>query len=87
MAILQTISPAALKVDLVAGGAAGNHTVTGIATTDELLYVGHWSTAAAIATHADLTAEFSIDSADTIDNTGGTATTSDQLMVVWYDKS
>lgn len=74
-----------LNVTLVNGGAAGNFTVTGIATADEIVFVGHFSTAAAIATLADLTAEFSITAADTINNTSGTDTTSDQLMVMWVD--
>lgn len=80
--------PAAfLKVTLVAGGAAGNHTVTGIATGDEIAFVGHLSTAAAIATLADITSEFTVTAADTINNAAGTDTTSDQLMVIWIDKT
>ena len=74
-----------LKVTLVTGGSAGNHTVTGITTSDEISWVGHLSTAAAIATLADLTSEFSITATNTINNTGGTDTTSDQLMVIWLD--
>ncbi len=69
----------------LAGGAAGAHTVTGIAIGDRLIAVQHWSTAAAIATVADLTSEFSITAANTIDNTAGTATTSDQLIVIYED--
>ena len=34
---------------------------------------------------ADLSSEFSITAADTINNTGGTATTGDLLLVFWYD--
>lgn len=75
------------RVTLVAGGAAGNHTVTGIATTDQIIWVGHFSTAAAIATLADLTSEFSITAADTINNAAGTDTTNDQLMVIWADQT
>jgi predicted RecA/RadA family phage recombinase len=71
----------------LAGGAAGAHTVTGIALGDRLIAVQHWSTAAAIATVADLTSEFSITAADTIDNTAGTATTSDQLIVFYEDRT
>jgi hypothetical protein len=74
-----------MNVTLVAGGAAGNHTVTGIATGDELVFVGHLSTAAAIATLADLTSEFTVSAADTINNAAGTDTTNDQLMVIWLD--
>lgn len=74
-----------MKVTLVTGGAAGNHTVTGIATTDELVFVGEFATAAAIATLTSRTAEFTITTANTINNTGGTDTTNDQLMVIWLD--
>lgn len=73
-----------LNVTLVNGGSAGAHTVTGIAAGDEIVFVGHLSTAAAIATLADLTAEFTA-ATDAIDNTSGTDTTNDQLMVIWID--
>jgi len=76
-----------LQVDLVAGGAAGNLTLTGVAVGDELAFVGRFSTAAAIATLTDLTAEFSVTAANTINNTGGTATTGDTLMVIWTDRT
>jgi hypothetical protein len=76
-----------LKVTLVAGGAAGNLTLTGIAVGDELAFVGVFTTAASIATLADLTAEFSVTATNTINNTGGTATTNNQLMVVWIDRT
>lgn len=84
MNLLET-STSRPKVTLVAGGSAGDHTVTGIATTDTIIWVGHLSTAAAIATLADLTGEFTITAADTINNAAGTDTTSDQLMVIWDD--
>src|SRR5215207_2858626 len=48
------------------GAAAGNVTVTGVATTDSLLFVGVFTTKASIATFADLTAEFTIASANTL---------------------
>lgn len=76
-----------LQTDLVAGGAAGNLTLTGVAVGDELVFVGRFSTAAAIATLTDLTAEFSITATNTINNTGGTATTGDTLMVIWVDRT
>lgn len=76
-----------LKTTLVAGGSAGAHTVTGIAVGDELAFVGHFSTAASIATLADLTSEFSISDTNEIDNTDGTDTSSDQLMVIWVDRT
>ena len=64
---------------LIAGGVAGNHTVTGIATTDTLISVIH-NTAGALV---DLTSEFTIDSANTIDNASGTDTSSDDLLVTY----
>ena len=79
-----------LKFAVVAGGAAGAHTVTGIRLGsqgkqsgnkgDQLIAVLNHTDAAAIV---DLTSEFTITADDTIDNTGGTATTSDQLIVVY----
>jgi hypothetical protein len=71
-----------VKAALVTGGAAGNFTVTGIATADNLVMVLHYTTGAALA---DLTSEFTITAANTINNTGGTATTSDQLVVIYQD--
>jgi hypothetical protein len=81
-----------LKIAFLDGGAAGAHTLTGIATDDNLLYVGHLTTSVdatfgfGIDSFADLTSEFSISAADTIDNTGGTATTNDHLVVLWLDR-
>lgn len=76
-----------LQTDLVAGGAAGNLTLTGVAVGDELVFVGVFTTAAAITSFADLTAEFSITATNTINNTGGTSTASNQLMVIWIDRT
>ncbi len=69
----------------IAGGAAGAHTVTGILTTDTLISVQRLdldATAANIDLD-DLTSEFSITAANTIDNTGGSATTGDKLLVTY----
>lgn len=74
-----------LKVELISGGSAGDHTVSGITASDRLVAVLHASTAASIATVADLTGEFSITAADTINNAGGTDTSSDQLWVFYED--
>jgi hypothetical protein len=60
----------------VAGGAAGDLTATGILTTDRLRYVLN------LTDSVDLTAEFTISAADTINNTGGTATTGDLLLCI-----
>lgn len=73
-----------VKAALIAGGAAGNHTVTGIATADNLVMVLHYTTGAALA---NLTSEFTITGANTINNGGGTDTTSDQLVVIYQDNS
>lgn len=72
-----------VKAALVAGGAAGDITVTGIATADNLVMVLH-NTA---GTLADLTSEFTISAADTINNAGGTDTSSDQLVVFYQDNT
>jgi hypothetical protein len=79
-----TLKAGILKQALIDGGAAGNHTVTGIEENDELVSVLHYTTGAALA---DLTSEFSISAADTINNTGGTDSSGDQLWVTWIDKS
>lgn len=69
----------------VAGGSAGNITVTGIKTTDVLLSVQRVdldATAGNIDLD-DLTSEFTISAANTINNTGGSATTGDKLLVTY----
>lgn len=58
------------------GGAAGALTCTGVQAEDRLVQVYNETD------DADLTSEFSITGDDTIDNTGGTATTGDVLRVV-----
>lgn len=72
---------------LINGGAAGNHTVTGIATADALISVFHLPDAGAIDAMADLTSEFTISAANTINNTGGTATTNGKLLVTYQDRA
>jgi hypothetical protein len=72
------------QVALIAGGAAGAHTVTGIATVDRLVSVLHYTPATDIV---DLTSEFTISAADTIDNTAGTDTTGDKLLVIYGDRA
>jgi hypothetical protein len=69
---------------VVTGGVAGNLTATGIATTSKLLSVVQFLGAGTAVTGlADLTSQFSIASANTINNTGGTNTTGSQLLVTW----
>lgn len=67
---------------VIAGGAAGDHTVTGITVNDELIGVTRYVGAGVAVTDvADLTDEFTISDADEINNTGGTNTTGDKLVV------
>ncbi len=82
-----------LKFAVIVEGAAGDHTVTGIATDDTLVAVvgstvvltdGTPNTIAFTA--ADLTSEFSISAADTINNDAGTALTDGMAIVVYLDK-
>ena len=69
------------------GAAAGNVTATGVALTDKLIAVHtvEFDTDGDISAVADLTAEFSITAANTINNTGGT-TTADKLVLVQVAK-
>lgn len=80
----------AVRTAYVAGGSAGNHTLSGITLKDSLLSVHHISlTEGAPNTFSaveDLTSEFSITAADTINNTGGTDTTGGLLAVSYYDE-
>lgn len=74
----------------ILGGAAGNHTVTGIAVGDLILYVWHHPVLNEAAPNTfsapeDLTSEFSVSAADTINNTGGTDTTGGWLEIDWFD--
>jgi hypothetical protein len=76
---------ASVKQAVIAGGAAGNHTVAGLATTDRLVSVivlDRDGTAANINL-VNLTSEFTITAANTIANADGTATTGDALLVTW----
>jgi hypothetical protein len=77
-----------LRLTPLKGGAAGALTLTGIALDDQILAVmgiGRWSGTYYLNTLYDFTAEFSVSAADTIDNTGGTTTTSWRLLAVWAD--
>ena len=76
-----------LRIDLIDGTTATtNIAVTGIATDDEIIFCGHISTKAAIATLADITSEVSVTSAGNI-QLSSTDTSSDQLMLMWIDTS
>lgn len=73
----------AIRQTIIAGGAAGNHTVTGIKTRDTLVSVLHVDFTDASETGANRTAEFTITADNTINNTGGTATTGGFLVVTY----
>lgn len=76
-----------LVFTVIDGGAAGNHTVTGIAVGDELLGVVHITGDGTQLTGGeDLLSEFTITAANTINNTGGTATTNGILLILYNDK-
>jgi len=72
------------KHALVAGAAAGDVTVTGIKTTDTLNAVLRFIGAGVAVTNlSDLTSEFTITADGKINNTGGTASSGDKLLVLW----
>jgi hypothetical protein len=80
---------------VVAGGSAGNITVSGVKTTDELVAVirfdvavdtGSSATGNKVQGVSDVTAEFSISAADTINNAAGTDTSGDTLLVIYRRK-
>ena len=80
-----TLARDAISQTVVAGGAAGDFTVTGIKPRDTLVSVVALQVGAAVGVDGveDLTGEFSISAADTINNTGGTASTGGRLQVMW----
>ena len=67
-----------LKSRTVAGAVAGNLTVTGINPGDELLLVQPVNVAA-----ANIRSEFTITAANTINNTGGTSSATQVVLVMW----
>lgn len=76
----------AFTQSIVTGGSAGDLTLTGVATGDTLIGVIEIDGAGSDVTDVvDLTSEFSITGADTINNTGGTDTTGSKLLVTWFD--
>ena len=87
MAMTQSKSMFNMQVSVLAGTtAATNIAVTGIVTTDEIIWCGHISTAAAIATLADITSEVSITSDGQV-QLSSTDTSSDALLLFWIDTS
>ena len=65
----------------IAGGIAGDHTVTGIKTTDTLVAVVHIDDTTHVGT--DKTSEYTISAADTINNTAGTSSASTHVAVAY----
>ena len=65
----------------ITGGVAGNHTVAKIKLNDHLVSVIEVTTGTAAL--VDRTAEFSITADGVINNTGGTDTSGDGLLVFW----
>lgn len=74
-------SDLAIHLFSLAGGSAGNHTVTGIKVGDKI------RTVMEVTNHADLTDEFTVTADNTINNTGGTDTTGDDLHVLYISSS
>jgi hypothetical protein len=86
------ISDVNIRTAVIDGGAAGDHTVTGLSIGDSaykadvilsVVYI-----AATLANSADLSSEFgrAPSAANTINNTGGTDTTSGILIVTYIDQ-
>lgn len=75
-----------LRATVVAGGAAGDITVTGIAVGDLLVLVARLNRDGTAATIdlSDITSEFTVAAAK-INNAAGTNTTGDALLVLWWD--
>lgn len=72
---------------VIAGGAAGDHVVTGITTDDTLISVIHLIDDTGITGAEDLTDEFTISDADEINNAAGTDTTGGTLIITYLDAS
>jgi len=66
---------------IINGGAAGLHSVAGILLNDRLVCVWEQNGTSGLLT--DLTSEFTINADGSIDNTGGTSTAGDTLLVEW----
>ena len=76
----------AIRQFVVAGGAAGNFTITGIKTADKLISVHGFilvEGAPNTLTILNLTSEFTITAADTINNAAGTSSAAGMLFVTY----
>ena len=78
-----------IKQTVIDGGAAGDHTLTGISVDDDhLISVVHIEgDGTQLTGGADLTAEFTITDDDTINNAGGTSSANGVLLVTYFDYS
>jgi hypothetical protein len=72
-----THQPQNIRCLSITGGVAGDHTVNGVGTRDIL-------TSVCAGTEGDITTEFSITAANTINNTGGSDTSGETVVVMWY---
>jgi hypothetical protein len=71
---------------LITGGAAGNHTLTGITTADAIISVMYFAGAGTDVTNvSDIGSEFTITATNTINNAGFTNTTGGKFIVTWLD--
>jgi hypothetical protein len=80
-ALIQAAIKDNLCVALADGASAGDITVTGMTATSRIVFVGHLTTKAAIATLADLTSECTAGTGKI--TTASTDTTSDQLLIIY----
>lgn len=79
------VAGAFFKVNVVTGGVAGDHTISGIIVGDVLVTVLRFIGGGADVTDVtDITSEFTV-AAGKLTNVGGTNTTGDKLLVVWID--
>lgn len=83
-AIAAAIAAVVPRSAVVVGAAAGNITVTGLAAGATLTGVIQMIGAGTAVTDvANLTSQFTVTAANTINNTGGTDTTGSKLLVQW----
>jgi hypothetical protein len=75
--ITGSIARDSLKQTVIAGGAAGNLTVTGIKVGHRLVSVLN------LTDGTDLTSEFSVSATNTINNTGGTSSATKKVLVTY----
>lgn len=86
-----TVTSYVVKFSMIAGGAAGNHTLTGIAVGDALAGVVYLKDNSPLAV-SDISSEFSgtgkgILATNVIANGGGTNTSGGFLLISWVDKT